>query len=114
MTRGQQHELIAPNGKGRVGLHEQPADPLIDDGGEGRVNLAIGAHVEDAHLLLSLSDAACTARSSESVCALVGLINMATSEAEGASSRSSSCRLGVSMSAKMLMPVRLDVGRRKW
>jgi len=34
VARRQQHELIAPNGKELVGLHEQPANALIDDGGE--------------------------------------------------------------------------------
>jgi len=41
VARRQQHELIAPNGKELVGLHEQPANALIDDGGERRVNLRV-------------------------------------------------------------------------
>jgi hypothetical protein len=54
MARGEQHELIAPQGEELVGLHNEPADPLTDDGGEGRINLAIAAHVEDTHLLPEL------------------------------------------------------------
>src|SRR5215831_8038954 len=51
MARGQQHELIAPDGKELVGLHDEPADALIDDGRQGRVDLAVAAYVEDAHRL---------------------------------------------------------------
>src|SRR6476469_4211748 len=47
-----------------------------------------------------LSAAACTTGSSERVWAAVGSTNMATSCADGTSSCSSSCRLGVSTSAK--------------
>jgi hypothetical protein len=56
MASGQQYELIAPSGKELVGLHEQPADPLIDDGRERRVKLTIGGDGEDAHVLTEFVD----------------------------------------------------------
>jgi hypothetical protein len=54
VTRGQQHKLVAPNGKELVGLHNEPADVLIDDGRKRRVDLAVVAHVEYAHQLPDL------------------------------------------------------------
>src|SRR6516225_27336 len=56
MARGQQYKLIAPAGKKLVGLHEQPADPLVDDRCERSVKLAISGDVEDAHALTELVD----------------------------------------------------------
>jgi hypothetical protein len=53
MARRHQDELITSAGEEHIALHEQPADPLLDQGRESRVDLAVGAGGQDA---MRLSD----------------------------------------------------------
>ena len=50
MARGQRDELIAPAEEERIGGDKECAGPLLDDGCEGRVEVAFAAGFQDMQL----------------------------------------------------------------
>ena len=50
MARCQRHELLAPAGEERIGADDERAGLQLDEGGEGGVDLAFGAGLQDREL----------------------------------------------------------------
>jgi len=59
MARRERRKLDAPAGEEHVGSNEECVGPVAHEGGEGRLDLAAGAGVEDLNLQ---SEGACSFR----------------------------------------------------
>jgi hypothetical protein len=50
MARCQRHELLSPARHERIGVDDERAGLQLDEGGEGGVDLAFGASLQDGEL----------------------------------------------------------------
>jgi hypothetical protein len=113
MTCRQRDELLSPSAEERIRGDDDGAGVQLHEGGEGGVELAFGARLQDMELQPLAFPVSSTSRTTRSAFALRGFTSRAITPAWGASSARSASRLGINSIAMMLTPVRLPPGRAK-
>jgi hypothetical protein len=111
MVRRQRSELDAPIYKEPVGGNEESVSPIAREGGEGCLDLATGAGVEDLSLQAEGAGRFRSLAQGDLGRLLAGLTRTPIRTALGTKSCSSPTRLAITSLAKKLMPVALPPGR---